>query len=320
MSDPAAWAPIALFIYRRPDHARRTILSLLACDGVDTSPIHVYADGPKSSGEAEAVRATRVVARDLLGQRATFREQERNLGLAESVIAGVTELCEQYGQVIVVEDDLVLGPSFLGFLNEGLRHFRTEPRVMQISGHMFDVPELRDTNEAVLLPMTTSWGWATWKRAWDLFDPAATGWEARLGTAEASRRFNLDGHYDYRRMLQRQMKGEIDSWAIRWNYAVFARDGLALFPPRTLVANVGMDGSGTHGRAAIAGRQATIAADRSFSMPNDIGVSPRAREVFSAISRSRPTGPYAVIRALIGRSVRAARAMAFRGHAGSRQP
>lgn len=319
MSDPDAWAPIALFIYRRRDHAQRTILSLLACEGVDASPIHVFADGPRSPGDQEAVRATRAVARDLLGQRAVFREQEHNRGLADSIIAGVTELCEQYGEVIVVEDDLLLAPSFLTFLNAGLRHFRTEPRVMQISGHMFDVPSLQDEKEAVLLPMTTSWGWATWRRAWDLFDPAATGWEMKLGSAEASRRFNLDGHYDYRRMLQRQMNGKIDSWAIRWYYTVFTHDGLGLFPPRTLVSNVGMDGSGTHGRAAIAGRQTTIAVDGSFSMPDNTGVSPRTTEVFAAIGRSRPAGARAVFRALAGRSARTARAITHRARTGSQQ-
>lgn len=317
MSEAATWAPIALFIHRRPDHARRTIESLLACEGVDASPIHVYADGPRSPGDHEAVHATRAVARALLGPRAIFREQEHNLGLADSIIAGVTELCDQYDEVIAVEDDLVLAPSFLAFLNAGLRRYRTEPRVMQVSGHMFDVPGLRDANEAVLLPMTTSWGWATWKRAWDLFDPAATGWQARLASAEAARRFDLDGHYGYRRMLERQMRGEIDSWAIRWYYALFARAGLALFPPRTLVTNVGMDGSGTHGRAAIAARQAGLAPVPSFTMPTDIAASPRSPEVYAAIKDARPTGSRAVLRGLANRSARAARGVLLRVQPGS---
>jgi hypothetical protein len=229
------------------------------------------------------------VARKLLGDRAVFVEQERNRGLANSIIAGASELCDRYGAVIVVEDDLILAHSFLRFLNEGLNHYRDEPRVMQISGHIFDVPSLIDQREALLLPMTTSWGWATWKRAWDLFDPAATGWRERLTDASEAQRFNLDGAYDYRRMLERQMNGEIDSWAIRWYYSVFAHDGLVLFPPRTLVSNGGFDGSGTHGRLARSAHQMPPETDAPVTLPSELAESRQKEHVFEAIGAFRPS-------------------------------
>ncbi len=174
------WAPIALFIYKRPEHARRTIASLKVCAGYEESRLYVFADGPKSEAEIPAVQATRAVARELLGPRAVFIEQDHNRGLANSIIAGTTELCERHGQVVVVEDDLVLAPSFLRFLNEGLERYKGEPRVMQVAGHMFDVPSLADKQEALFLPKITSWGWATWKRAWDRFDPSASGCASSL--------------------------------------------------------------------------------------------------------------------------------------------
>jgi hypothetical protein len=282
------WAPVALFVYKRPEHARRAIASLQECDGARSSPIYVFADGPRTDGELPAVQATRAVARELLGGSAVFVEQERNRGLANSIIAGVTELCDRYGAVIAVEDDLVLAPSFLRFLNEGLIHYRDEPRVMQISGHMFDVPSLARQREALLLPMTSSWGWATWKRAWDLFDPFATGWRERLTDAAEAKRFNLGGSYGYRRMLERQMRGDIDSWAIRWYYSVFAHDGLVLFPPRTLVSNKGFDGSGTHVRLALPVNQATLETVDSFDMPAEVAESREKEQVFEAISAFHP--------------------------------
>jgi hypothetical protein len=283
------WAPVAIFLYKRPEHARRAIASLLACDGAQSSPIYVFADGPRTDAERPAVHATRAVARELLGDRAVFVERERNRGLANSIIAGATELCDRYGAVIVVEDDLLLAVSFLRFLNEGLSHYRDEPRVMQISGHIFDVPSLIRQREALLLPMTTSWGWATWKRAWDLFDPAATGWRERLADDSEAKRYNLGGNYDYLRMLKRTMSGQIDSWAIRWYYSVFACDGLAVFPPRTLVTNVGFDGSGTHDRLALPAHQGLLETAVSFNFPADITESRQKEQVYEAVRAFRPS-------------------------------
>jgi hypothetical protein len=301
------WAPIALFIYKRPEHANRTIASLKACLGFEESPVYVFADGPKTEADVPAVQATRAAARELLGSRAIFVEQDQNRGLAVSIIAGTTELCERHGRVIVVEDDLVLAPSFLRFLNEGLERYEGEPRVMQVAGYMFDVPSLARQQEALFLPMTTSWGWATWKRAWDQFDPSASGWRQRLVGAEA-KRFDLGGRYDYSGMLKRQMSGGIDSWAIRWWYSVFVQGGLVLYPPRTLVVNVGFDGTGTHGRLSLPAHQAQLEAGTAFDFPTLVEESPEKEHVFEAISSFRsapaPQRLKAVARAMLRRAGR----------------
>jgi hypothetical protein len=283
------WAPIALFVYKRPEHAVRTIESLKACFGYDESAIYVFADGPRTEADIPAVNATRAAVRELVGPRAVVAEQDKNRGLANSIIAGTTEICERHGRVVVLEDDLVVAPSFLQFLNEGLERFEGEPRVMQVSGHMFDVPELADSREALFLPMTTSWGWATWKRAWDQFDPSAHGWRELLAGDEA-RRFDLGGRYDYCEMLKRQMEGRVDSWAIRWYYSVFAKGGLVLYPPRSLVANSGFDGTGTHGRLSLPVRQTQLGDGAIFELPDQAAESPEAERVFQAVGRLRLSG------------------------------
>ena len=298
------WAPIALFIYKRPEHARRTITSLKACLGFEESPLYVFAEGPKTEADIPAVQATRAAARELLGPGAVYVEQDHNRGLANSIIAGTTELCERHGRVVVVEDDLTLGPSFLRFLNEGLERYEDEPRVMQVAGHMFDVPSLADKQEALFLPMTSSWGWATWKRAWDQFDRSASGWRERLVGAEA-KRFDLGGRYDYSGMLGRQMNGDIDSWAIRWNYSVFVRGGLVLYPPHTLVLNEGFDGTGTHGLLSLPVWQAQLAQNAAFDFPALVAESPQEERVFEAIrtfrSASAPQKLKAVAKAVRSR-------------------
>ena len=298
------WAPIGLFIYKRPEHTRRVITSLQACEGVQSSPIYVFADGPRSEADVPAVEATRAVARELLDGRATIVQQVRNRGLADSIIAGTTQLCDRYGTAIVIEDDLLLAPSFLRFINEGLERYRNEPRVMQVSGHMFDVPAFALRQEALFLSMTTSWGWGTWKRAWDQFDPLATGWRERLADVAEAKRFNLDGSYDYLRMLKRQMTGGIDSWAIRWYYAAFANHGLALFPPRTLVSNIGLDGSGTHARVPFTANQAPLEFGTAVELPSEVEESNQRSQVFDAIRAFHRTSAMPRLRALVGMASR----------------
>lgn len=240
------FAPVLVFAYRRPDHLRNTLNSLMRCDGFIQSPVILYCDGPRNKDETNLVMATREVAKTMLGERATYHFSPVHLGLSCSVIAGVTDIVERFGRVIVVEDDLELSTSFLTFLNHALDHYAHDTRIFQISGYMFGVPELPNAS-SVFLPFIVSWGWATWKRAWDQFDPMASGWESLLTSRSLRRHFNLDEAYDYTTMLMRQMIGLIDSWAIRWYWTVFKANGLVLFPPVSLVYNAGLDGSGTHG-------------------------------------------------------------------------
>jgi hypothetical protein len=219
------------------------------CDGFAGTPVIVFCDGSKGDGDAAAVEQTRAVAKELLGEQAEYRFATSNHGLAKSIIAGVTGTVERYGRVIVVEDDLDLNPGFLTYMNDALDRYSEATDVYQVSG--YTVTNGSPTSSAAFFPFTVSWGWATWKRAWDRFDPTAKGWE-RLRTDKSLRkRFNLDGAYDYATMLWRQMAGRGDSWAIRWYWTVFSLGGLVLFPPTTLVRNSGFDGSGTHGRGAL---------------------------------------------------------------------
>jgi len=244
-------APVALFIFNRPEHLRRTIESLKLCDGFTDSPVIVFGDGARGAHDVPAVEATRRVARELLGEHAEYHLSDSNRGLARSIIDGVELLLALHGRVIVVEDDLMLAPGFLRFLNEGLDHYAADERVYQVSGHMFDVREFVQRREALLLPLTTTWGWATWERAWKAFDPKASGWQSLRQDHALRNRFNLRGAYDYTQMLEKQMAEQRQSWGIRWYWSVFTRSGLVCFPPRSLVANIGMDGTGTHGRGTF---------------------------------------------------------------------
>jgi hypothetical protein len=176
----------------------------------------------------------------------TIIEQPTNVGLANSIIGAVTELTERHGRVIVVEDDLVLQPSALKWLNAGLDAFADDDSVMQISAYQYRVPEFAGRQDGSFQHFATTWGWGTWRRAWRKFDPLATGWEAVRDNPETRRAFDADGVYPFSDMLLKQMDGKIDSWGIRWSWSMFRNQGLTLMPPRSLVRNTGMDASGTH--------------------------------------------------------------------------
>ena len=243
-------APIAFFAYNRPEHTLRSLTSLAENHEAQESELFIFCDAAKKPEHQEGVDTVRRVAgsRQWCGS-VHILEQDTNKGCAQSIINGVTKLCNEYGSVIIVEDDLVLSQNFLSFMNTGLHLYERDEKVMQISGFMFPV-ELPAETDAIFLPFTTSWGWATWDRAWRFFDPSMSGYDSLRIDRRLRTRFNLNGAVNYFNMLEAQQEGRIDSWAIRWYLSTFKNNGFTLYPKKTLVENIGFDGSGTHYRQA----------------------------------------------------------------------
>jgi hypothetical protein len=269
------YSPIALFIYNRPQHTRLALEALRQCSEFYDSSLYVFCDGPRCSEDEINVQLARNVAKEIVGSNAEFLESKVNLGLANSIISGVTQLCAAYGCVIVIEDDLLVSPRFLNYMNIALERYKDEDRIMQISGYMFPISEFAGRHEAFFLPLTTSWGWATWRRAWELFDSQASGWESMKADRELRSSFSLGGAFDYYKMLRMQIDGQIDSWAIRWYWSVFKAKGLVLYPPQSQVQNIGFDGSGTHGwrtTSSMLGHTKLISSFDDLAMPSAIVV------------------------------------------------
>jgi hypothetical protein len=222
--------------------------SLRRNEEAQESDLHIFSDGPKDDADDKKVREVRKYIRTVSGFRqVTIIEKEKNCGLANSIISGVTDLCERVGSVIVLEDDLVVSRFFLEYMNKALELYRSHEQVMQVSGYMYPLDLQADT-DAVFMPFTTSWGWATWKRAWDRFDPLMQGYESVRRDRKLRKKFDLDNSFDCYPMLEAQKKGAIDSWAIRWYLSVFLLGGLTLHPAKSLVKNMGFDNSGVHSK------------------------------------------------------------------------
>ena len=240
-----ALAPILLFVYNRPQHVQQLVTSLLANAEASQSTLYVYADGAKGESDKAAVEEVRGLIHNISGfASVNIVEREENRRLARNVIDGVSTVVKKHGRVIVLEDDLVVAPYFLRFMNEALETYKDEPKVGHIQACDYTQdPTLPDT---FLIKWTGSWGWATWERAWQLFNPDGATLLRELETRKLTKTFDFNGKYGYTRMLRRQVEGLNNSWAIRWNASLFLHDVLSLNVGKALVQNNGFDGTGTN--------------------------------------------------------------------------
>lgn len=238
-------APILLFVYDRPAHAKQLIESLLKNSLAAQSQLVIYSDAAKDEHDKPMVEETRTYLRTIKGfATISIIERDQNNGLAKNIIDGVTTQINRYGRVIVLEDDLIVAPYFLQFMNDALEMYKDEPKV----GHIQACDFTKDTSlpDTFLIKWTGSWGWATWKRAWKLFNPNGSELLQQLESKELTNEFDFDGNYPFTRMLRRQVTGINHSWAIRWNASLFLSGVLSLNVGKSLVRNTGFDGSGTN--------------------------------------------------------------------------
>lgn len=238
------YAPIALFAYNRPIHTRKTIEALARNEGASESILYIFSDQAKSAAAVEAVNEVRSFIHGISGfKEVIIIEQAENFGLAKSIISGVTNLCEKYGRVIVLEDDLETSPFFLKFMNESLDFYENTPEVMHISGCRYPVDSF-GSDDTFFLHVPLCWGWATWQRAWNTFEKNIAVMERF--NRKMIRHFDFDDTYIYWKQLEMNRDGKINTWFVFWYANLFLRNGLSLFPSRTLVSNMGFDGSGVH--------------------------------------------------------------------------
>jgi glycosyltransferase involved in cell wall biosynthesis len=245
-------APVAIFTFNRPDHTKSMLSALAANNLAAQSDVVIFSDGPRSPSDDENIALVRSLAHEARGFR-TLRvvERQQNMGLARSVIAGVSELLKASDRIIVLEDDLLTSRHFLSFMNEALEHYRGDPNAFSVTGHSFSNEFLRipgdyryDTYAGL---RCSSWSWGTWVDRWRMVDWDMTYYSAFCRDTALQEEFNRGGR-DMATLLHLQRRGEINSWAIRFCYAHTANKMQCIYPTRTLVRNIGLDNSGTHSR------------------------------------------------------------------------
>ncbi len=239
-------APIALFVYNRPEHTRRTLKFLRQNLLAEESRLYIFSDAAKDSADQQKVDAVREVIDHADGFRSVhIIRRSNNLGLAASIIDGVSTLTSQYGKVIVFEDDLVSSRYTLKYFNDALDRYQDEEKVMHIGAYMYPLKTGAILPQTFFYRAASSWGWATWERAWKYFEPDVDKIISQFN-AEKRHRFSIDGKMNFWKQVREFKAGKNNSWAIRWYASIFLNDGLTLNPSASLINNIGHDGTGVH--------------------------------------------------------------------------
>jgi hypothetical protein len=237
--------PVIIFVYNRPQHTRETVEALLKNDLADESDLTVFSDAAKNSGAAQQVQEVRDYLKTITGFKSVrIVEREENWGLAKSIIQGVTEVVNQYGKVIVLEDDIVTSPAFLQFMNQALNFYEEQKRIWHVSGWSYPI-ETEGLDDVFLWRAMNCWGWATWADRWQHFEKNPTALIENW-TAEQKDQFDLDGSGVFWNQVEANAAGKINTWAIFWYATIFQNHGLCLNPAVSYVDNIGHDGSGVH--------------------------------------------------------------------------
>lgn len=282
------FAPIAVFGYRRPQKLQKLLDSLSKCKEAQNSQLYIFVDGPKSDEEVEQVRATRRVAKSEGRFRSvTVSASRGNLGLSGSIVAGVSRVLNTYDRIIVLEDDLLVSPHFLAFMNDALSVYETTEEVVSVHAYLYPVDS--ELPETFFLRGADCWGWGTWRRGWSLYNPDSEKLLASIVEGQELRDFDFNGYFAYSQMLRDQISGKNDSWAVRWYASAFLAKKLTLYPNTSLAINSGMDGSGTHGRGDV--RYLNTLASVPISVEWQLPAENReARKSFEAFfKRTRPS-------------------------------
>ncbi|MCM2351382.1 MAG: glycosyltransferase [Bacteriovoracaceae bacterium] len=239
------FAPIVLFVYNRPWHTQQTIKALQKNDFADKSNLIIFSDAPKSEEFALNVQEVRSYLKTITGfESVRIIERDNNYGLARSIIEGVSEMINQYGKVIVLEDDIVTSPKFLQFMNKALHFYQNEKMVWHISGWNYPI-DSKELGDAFLWKTMNCWGWATWADRWKHFEKKPQILVKQWKTKQ-KRQFDLDGSGIFWNQIESNLRGTINTWAIFWYATIFQNNGLCLNPSVSYVENIGHDVSGVH--------------------------------------------------------------------------
>ena len=241
------YAPIALFVYNRIAHTKEVLNSLKANDLTKKSTIYIFSDGPKNKNDINKIKLIRKYLKKInFFKKIIFKFRNNNLGLSKSLITGIDYVLNKEKKIIVLEDDTRVGKYFLNYMNDALNMYEKHNKVSSISGYVYPINTNQEKNETFFIRGADCWGWGTWKRAWSTFEKDGEVLINKILKKKLSHDFNFSGSIDLVQMLQDQIDKKNDSWAVRWIASNYLQNKLILYPNKSLVQNIGNEGSGTH--------------------------------------------------------------------------
>lgn len=239
--------PILFLIFNRPETTAKVFAQIRE---VRPRKLYVAADGPRENvkGEADRCARSRTIALNIdwpCEVQTLFRKT--NLGCMKAVSSAISWFftCESEG--IVLEDDCLPDQTFFSYCENMLAYYRNHARIMHISGDNFQNGRTRGNASYYFSRYNHVWGWASWRRAWGLFEPSVLSFPDFVNTPGFNNIFARKDVREYwRRQFQLLHKGEINTWDYYWTYVIWLNDGLCVIPNQNLVSNIGFQGDSTH--------------------------------------------------------------------------
>jgi hypothetical protein len=240
-------SPIVLFTYNRIDFLVKTVASLKRNKESKDSYLFIFSDGAKNNAiDKKKVLYVRKFIRNIKGFKKIFiEENDKNKGLSKNIIGGITKIVNKYNRAIIIEDDIEVSRYFLKYMNNYLNIYKNDKRVASIHGWSFPIDFKKEIPDFFFIRGADCWGWGTWKRSWKKFNPDGKKLLYQIKDQNLEKLFNLNNSYDYLKMLEDQVEGKNDSWAIRWHASIFLKNMYTLYPKISLVNNLGTK-QGTH--------------------------------------------------------------------------
>lgn len=241
-------SPILLFVYNRPQHTKKVLDALANNFEAQFSTLIIFSDGLKDNVSEKEIelknQLSEIIKSENRFKEVIIHESKINKGLAKSIIKGVTESVQQYGKVIVLEDDIIVSNYFLKFMNDALDTYQDVKEVMHVSAYIYPFNKSKSSGTFFYKP-TSCWGWATWKDSWSFFEKNPEKQIQQFEYLNAWDEFTVNQSMPtFRDQLFQNLNGEINTWAIFWYASVFLNGGTSLHPLNSLTLNIGMDGSG----------------------------------------------------------------------------
>ena len=236
--------PVVIFVYKRLTTLKKVIESLLENKEASTTDLIFISDGPKNSIETPLVDEVRSYILDLKGfQSVKLESNEINFGLANSYLIGVTKVFLDYEKAIFLEDDNYVSKHFLFYMKSALLKYENVSNVGCISGFSYPTPLLK--RKPYFLRGAETWSFATWRRVWNSFEMDPVKLKSQIERTNKKRVLNMYG-FDFYKMLEMQIAGEIDSWGVRWWANAVCQDLLCLHPAKPHCVNIGWGPDGSH--------------------------------------------------------------------------
>lgn len=288
MNNPA---PIALFVYARPDDTAKTIESLKNNYLAKDSVLFIFSDGPKGEKDFNKVSEVRKLIKRISSgfKKIEIIEREKNLGLANSIIRGISEVLNQYEKIIVMEEDLITSPNFLSFVNDSLNRYENDEKVFSVTGYtyQFRIPDYYKYDN-YFTPRCESLGWGTWKNRWLKADWEIKDLRTFLSDKKSLKSFSEIGN-DLVGMLINQQLGKVDSWAIRWCYAHFKNDAYCSYPVKSKIIHIGEGGFATHVKKELKFLETELDEElkTSFNFYDQIKIEPDIFNQYKKIFKKR---------------------------------